>query len=910
MAYYSPQLQIYQEFQAAVAAGATPLYSCIIGPLYELHRYSETDEQALLGAYDRDLGGTYSWTDHVAGGIIDLATAEVIIEDAVLRYYQGTDDVEVLVSNSNQLYSAGVIFKTNSFAARDPLAFGTRDVAAGDLVNLTWVDPVTLITQSFDSVVASLVADVVAGTTNPTNVRVTGFGSTGPAGTTELSTPPTRLTAAYVAAAYDGLVDGYPLDVYTIQVTQVGYAGAGGLDGTVVKITSAGGDTEANPVLGSASAPWGGAFYTIALGTRGAVLRLSDSGALDALTIGAYWQVSVYMLYTEVVVTNPAQFDSTGPYTGAVNTQYIVTIDRGGTVGTDDLVVSYTTNNGADSAGQIIVEAADFPPVQNDYAIGSNGMELSFFDTTQWNTGDVLVFDVLAPSAGAIHTLVLKDAIPVLLGIDMSLSLFVVRDASFTSTYATLTSTNIVIAASAFVSDNILGVTEPFPVFGGNMYIDYREMRTDTANVLGSIDEIGDVDDTLGPVTPLNPLAYGVYKAMLNSGGNAVYYMAIGSDDYDGYEDALGVTTENDDIYGLALLTELATVKTLLRAHVVERSDEDNNQWRCAWVTNPTLNIQSVYDELASGADILATVTEYSPSSYRLVTASGALFDTNSVRAGDVVRINYATDSEGTVTYDSYVIDRVTGEGTLILLTGPSAPISVAVKIEIWRTLTKSEYATSLGQYPIAFGHRRVKVVWADGLETSVGAAEPLYYMCAALAGQRSGVAPHAPLSEVAVLGFYMDQVQKFSRTQLNTVAAGGNWIINKDFDGRIYTRHQVTSAIAVPAYADDLLQREDTFTSNTDHISRDYYSNTRDLFGQGNVSPEMLALIRQRIWTRTEYIRNQVYSAKLGPQIIDAEIVELRIHPTLRDTVDVELDLELPPPLNRLRIHLNISSA
>ena len=54
MAYRPPQLKIYQEFEQALISGAEPLYAVIVGPNYELHRFSEEDERALIGPYDRD----------------------------------------------------------------------------------------------------------------------------------------------------------------------------------------------------------------------------------------------------------------------------------------------------------------------------------------------------------------------------------------------------------------------------------------------------------------------------------------------------------------------------------------------------------------------------------------------------------------------------------------------------------------------------------------------------------------------------------------------------------------------------------------------------------------------------------------------------------------------------------------
>jgi hypothetical protein len=192
-----------------------------------------------------------------------------------------------------------------------------------------------------------------------------------------------------------------------------------------------------------------------------------------------------------------------------------------------------------------------------------------------------------------------------------------------------------------------------------------------------------------------------------------------------------------------------------------------------------------------------------------------------------------------------------------------------------------------------------------DGAEDVDGNDLPLMYLCSALSGQRSGVAPHAPMSELELLGIYATPVQNFNSTQLNRIAEGGNWLVVKDFDGRIYTRHQVTTAIALDANADDLLQQEASFTSNADDICRTMNPQLQGLVGEGNVSDDMLALVKQRFNSVNESIRNRPYSAKLGPQITDVELTKLAINPVHRDTIDLEADYDLPPPLNDLSVIL-----
>jgi len=919
MTYYPPQLQFFQEFERAVAAGTTPLYSTQVGPLYALHRYDETDEQALVGDYDRDsvVANAYVWPDHVAGAVPDLVNAEVWLENAIIRYFQGFAAGTLVADNSNQIDS-GLVFKTNAYADRSAPAFGSRDVQVGDLVRLDWLDPVTGDPESLDTSVAGLVADVVPGTLNPDNRWATSFGSTVQAATESVDFPaPTLYTVVYNPAAYAGLVDGYPEDLYTIRVLAVGVGTASGgtLDGTELRITSAGGDTQVDAVLGEATAPWNGAAYEVALGARGAVMTVVDAGAGTAYA-GQYWQVTISQTYTETDVTSALEFDSTGPFTGARNTQYSVTVVRGGEIGVDDVIFGFRTNNGTDISGQLQVDAADYTLVlQNDYPIGNYGMTLTFFINTQWNTGDVLVFDVLAPTEGAYHTLVVSETIPTLLGTALDIELRVGRECELLADYLVLTVDDITVMPYAFVEDDLLGVVRPYALISGSMYADYRELRTDLANTMQVTDGISSVETLFGPAVADNPLGLAVYLARLNSGSTEVYAMPVESYDQAGFVEALDALTLYDtEVWSLNLLldglTAAEAIKDLLKAHVLERSNEDNNQWRVGWTTNPTLPTVGVYVETPAEADLTATITEQGAGLYRRVTVTGGLLITNEVTGGDTLRINYATDADGVVTYDEYTVDRVISETVAILTSGPAATITVPVKVEFWRTLDKSSYASELSAYPVKFGTRRMLCVYQDGAEDVSGNSLPLMYVAAALSGQRSGISPHAPMSELTLSGIYATPVQNFNKTQLNTIASGGNWIVHKDSTDRIYTRHQVTTAIALAANASDLLQQEGSFTSNADDICRTMYPQLQGLVGEGNVSPDMLALIKQRFNSVNEGIRNRPYTAKLGPQIQDVELTKLAVHPVHRDTVLLEADYDLPSPMNKLQVTLKFGAA
>jgi hypothetical protein len=885
--YSPPKLCIFQDFEAVLAAGVNPLFPVIVGPSYALHRYSEEDEQEKLGVYDRTIQTDYAWPGHVAGGVIDLVSARIINQDALLNYYTTpAANANLESDDSNRLVMTEIV-KTNAAGVRDA-AFGTRDVQAGDIVRITGGGGFLI-----ETVVINCAADVIAGTTDPAPSRVVGFGDT-TLGDTETIAPPTAYTVTYEATLYDGLADGYPQDTYSIRVLVLGSAGVGLLNGTQLLVTSTGGDTN-TITLSDANYDVGDSRYEVPLGTRGAVLNIADAGG-GSVNVADTWEVVIAQNYTEIDVTNALEFKATGPYTGALNTQYIITVTAGGTLGTDDVTLTFSTTNGQDTSGTINATAASFTGPSEDFAFGNRGMFLTLFDTLQMNTGDIIVFDVEAASEGEIHTLVLRDAVNTTAVDTLSVEFFVETTFEVSDLFYDLTQDLISVYANMTTTSDLLGTAgQVFDVYDGCLFADYRELRTVGANILGTVEQQSGVDAALGPAVATNPLACGVYEALTISNGVSCYYLAIESDDDDGYIRALEVLTTNEAVYSLVPLTDSEVVKRAFATHVNERSNDCNNMWRITWLANHTLPVSPIYGH---EADLLATVADFPPSGARQVVSAGALFATNGVLPGDILRINYDFTDPDNPTYDEYVIDAV-NEDDLLLLTPLPAPIAVAIKIEIHRNLTNTEYACELAAYSTSYDDRRVRSVWADGYVDADGNSKDLVYLCAYLAGARAGAAPHAPLSLVTLPGVFIEEQVIFSNDDLDIVAAGGTWIVIKDFNGRVYTRHQLTTR-ANPA---DLQQREDSITTNLDHISREFLENTRDLYGQGNVSPEMIALISARIKNISLEISARSYSAIIGPQLLDIEIQKLQVNEVNQDTIDVELIPVLPVPLNTLNI-------
>jgi len=90
MTYVKPQLQVFQEFRQAPQAVVQNLNAFIFGANYQLFRYTESSEKALIGvgAYDKDTPQVFGYPNKPAGSSVDTDYVKVYVESAWLKYAQ------------------------------------------------------------------------------------------------------------------------------------------------------------------------------------------------------------------------------------------------------------------------------------------------------------------------------------------------------------------------------------------------------------------------------------------------------------------------------------------------------------------------------------------------------------------------------------------------------------------------------------------------------------------------------------------------------------------------------------------------------------------------------------------------------------------------------------------------------
>jgi hypothetical protein len=931
MAYVLPQTEVFQDFQSSPAALLNPLRAHIAGPNAFTIRYTDEDEKpdGSLGHYDDLVNTNYLWPNRPAGAEVDEATVRLYVDNGLLQYFEdlGAADSTIIktAGETNHISSDSVNFADNGAFARDSLLLD-RDVRIGDIVKARFLpgggDPVTLWTY-VNGLIGDPIAAIVAAGSKDADNPVTQGASTG---VVKTAGDDNCVTLTPDGISYDGLPSGDITEVYTVRVLE----GSVGGDFTLarLRIISASGDDDVASVVPSVNGS------PTAIGTRGLDVTFADDDTLacsnsaseddvaeNDLIAGQEWDVTVNQAFTAPDPT------SGGVYVGDQDTVYIIEVTRGGLyTATDKPQITVSTTNGIDVSGPTNIVAA-----ATAVAVGSQGVTAAF-NGAGLRKGDKYYIGATAEAEGAMRTIVLGNEIPGTVGDgdELDLTLYILKTSAEISQNRThappllnwdTSETELTVNSGIELFDESWtdnGVQVALPLVAdsdqdyGELFVDYRAWLSDACDLVLTISDPANINDIEGPLDPVNPLKWGVFKALTNSNGTEVKYTGVcDPESPESWADVLELLQGRDDVYGLVPLTRDATVLGLYQGHVGSQSTPEEGLWRVTWLNTAGVpEITVVDDENSSDTQVvLATIKDdpdTSGTQYTIieVPADNALFIQNDVRAGDVARALYTSDGFGAELYSEFVVDKVLSEGSLRLLTGPGSAVNVAAKLEIHRNLTATEEAAEIAKDIGAWNDRRVRVIWPDTIETS-GTVQEGYHLCAALAGLSSGILPHQGMTNLSIAGFtdVPRTTEKFRKPQLDTIAEAGGWIVTQDpEDGEIYSRHAVTTG-------DTELtdQREEQITRNVDSISFRFKDHFEPFIGVSNVTPSMLELLGLEAKSLIEVLKTENFTQMLGGQLIDATILELRQHATLKDRVVMILDVDIPVPLNNLEVRLQI---
>ena len=480
-------------------------------------------------------------------------------------------------------------------------------------------------------------------------------------------------------------------------------------------------------------------------------------------------------------------------------------------------------------------------------------------------------------------------------------------------------------------------------------------------NTISSISDITTIPSILGTPSVSNPVALGVYNALLNSNGSPVYFCPL-----TGEGTATAGTASTNTLTGSSStnVSDGDTVTIGTTVYRFKNTLAQVNDVKIAGSGNSDASFTNLIDAI-NGTGTAGT-NWYAGTVANTVASAGTLtshaFTITAIATGSTLIAVDASSSEATwgagtagtdgtntTTYwntalmlaqksNSYygVVPVFSSSATLVLRSVIDA--ALIAHVETMSTQYKAKWRTAWFSTPINGNDLSTNIgldAYVASLPIASGAVSPVssannarfhnvfpgtYYIgnqaydgcfaAAALAGLRSGSVPHQSLTNAQVnLGGAAklpDVVLNYSEDVLNQLAEAGCWILTQDgLGGTVYVRQQLT-AEGANQYS-NLNYMEDSITANVDSISYGLQAALAPYVGIYNVSPAALLKIRAAVDNELSFRTSNTFTETAGNQLIGYDILSIAQDATFKDKVNINITLEVPYPMNYINVTLSI---
>lgn len=913
MAIDRPAVAIYTSFNTNQSTALEPVRATVVGPNAILHRYAEASEKTAirLGAYDPLDDTAYTWPGRSAGGLVDETYVKVYLDNAKLRYFTdsiGTGSTIAPVSGKvNRIRSTTLGFATNGAYTRSA-DFYDRDVTVGDLVYIRGVvsgDSLELNTY-VKGLAYEVVAAAIGSAAGDSGNKVTQIAS---GSVTKLDDLENCITLEVDINGYSGLVDGNISETYDVEVIQSSVNGD--LSTALLRIRSASGLDDVDSVspadLDTAFGIGGNGLegtFTFDSASCSSIAEENEISHND-LVVGQKWRVVVNQAFTAPTAT------ASGTYTGTFTDTYLIEVSRGGELdAVDPPQIIVTTARGLDQSGP-----TDVPAAATAIVVGSHGVRVAFNQPLR--KGDKYTILATAASTGRASTIILGHRMSddLLTATDLELKLYIKkpsielpqdRISAPPAVNWSTEATQITISSDAELYDDTWtdgGTEMPLPVEAGTLYVEYREWSPLLCTGVTEYD-IDSYDDIPGQTHPDNPFKYAVFQAVGAARGETVLGVAVcDPDDLDSWENSLDKLVGVPEAYGLAPQTTDPAVLALFQAHITAQSGPTSGLERVRWQPATSALTVQLIGETANDEVVLATLTddiETSGTQYTLLsitTADVSLVDAG-VRAGDIVRFLYTTNGFDT-SWTEFEVDTVQGEDTLLLLTGHTGAVNTPQKVEIWRTRSATEFVTAIAAEATAISDRRVRLVYPPVYSGGGYTDLPSTFLCAYLAGVRSGIEPNRAMTNYELTGITdVAGGIELSMTQVDILRNAGVWVVLKNRAGQVFTHMALTTDIS------GVNQREEMCVTDLDVVNKYLRAQLEPYIGQANAVTSAMDRMRVDLRAALEVLKSPSSDPLLGSIVVDYTIVDISRHPTAKDRVVITLNLTLPAPINNIDVY------
>jgi len=216
-------------------------------------------------------------------------------------------------------------------------------------------------------------------------------------------------------------------------------------------------------------------------------------------------------------------------------------------------------------------------------------------------------------------------------------------------------------------------------------------------------------------------------------------------------------------------------------------------------------------------------------------------------------------------------------------------------------TVSKLDIANWIGTISQSFAERRITNIFCPYVGRSLDGVNvevlPGYYFNCVIAGLIQVMAPQAGLTNMSIPGF--TQVffvsDFFTSKQLDIIAGGGTFIIMQHNKWSVpYCRHQLTTDMSM------LEKRELSCVKDLDYITK---------MGRETLRPYIGRFLVNEVTMTTLYSVGNAFLAKCIQDglINSGNLIKIYVDPNARDTVIICVEVELPVPLNKIKLYIYV---
>jgi hypothetical protein len=413
--------------------------------------------------------------------------------------------------------------------------------------------------------------------------------------------------------------------------------------------------------------------------------------------------------------------------------------------------------------------------------------------------------------------------------------------------------------------------------------VGFRAVRSTTSvNTFKKLETANDVENQIGEAVTYNPLAFGAFLAMKNSGAsvNVIQLEYSASNPSAKVTSALDDILSTKDVYAIAPVTHNVDIVGL-KTHCETYSSAINKKERIAIVNkevayNGDANVLTAASKDTIAANIRDGNSIYqSRRVYSIHPDCGYVIENRPLVTVKPSWIQKSFDYFSTKNFgddsNKFGLAKLATDATINGVVYKSGSF---ITEALWTLLYNSNYGGS-------------------GLVT-VLVPVPGYFFSAAVAGQVIGKNPEQPLTNVPIAGFnsvYGSQ-DIFSEADLNKMAEGGTYILTQDAVDTVYSRHQMSTDITSVA------KRELSVTTALDYTAKFIRKSLKPYIGNTNITPDFLKLVNTiLVGTGLTLVRQGVVNdIKVGTVSVDD------LNP---DTILAEVNVLVKYPVNYIKITL-----